>query len=97
MDFLVLSCGTGGGHDAAARNLAGTMTLRGHRAVILNPYTLHSFQLAGKIDRAYVNLVQKAPSVFGAVYAAGAFPFAGVLCQPSDGRDFGRIPGKEPL
>lgn len=71
MDFLVLSCGTGGGHDAAAQTLAGTMTLRGHRAVILNPYTLHSFQLAGKIDRAYVNLVQKAPSVFGAVYAAG--------------------------
>ena len=71
MDSLILSCGTGGGHDAAARALVEAMELRGHRAVMLNPYTLQSRELAGRIDRLYIGSVQKAPSFFGAVYAAG--------------------------
>ena len=49
MDSLILSCGTGGGHDAAARALVEAMELRGHRAVMLNPYTLQSRELAGSI------------------------------------------------
>lgn len=71
MDALILTCGTGGGHNAAASAIAEELTRRGHRAVILNPYTLKSGRLAERIDRAYISLAQRAPTVFGAVYCAG--------------------------
>ncbi len=71
MDVLLLSCGTGGGHDAAARAIAEELRRRGHGAQILNPYTLKSGRLAGGIDRLYVSSVQKTPALFGAVYRLG--------------------------
>ena len=71
MDALILSCGTGGGHDSAARALLEEMELRGHHATMLNPYTLHSDQLAQRINHFYISMVQKTPRLFGAVYTAG--------------------------
>ena len=44
MDALILSCGTGGGHDAAGSAVAEELINRGHHAVMLNPYTLQSEQ-----------------------------------------------------
>ena len=70
MDVLVLSCGTGGGHDAAAGAVADEMTRRGHHAVLLNPYTLHSRQLAETINRIYIAAARKAPRAYGAAYSA---------------------------
>ena len=46
MDVLLLSCGTGGGHNAAARAIAEELRRRGHGAEILNPYSLCSEELA---------------------------------------------------
>lgn len=46
MDALILSCGTGGGHDSAARAIIEEMNARGHRTVLLNPYKLKSDRLA---------------------------------------------------
>lgn len=37
MDALILSCGTGGGHNSAAKALMEEMQHRGHRATLLNP------------------------------------------------------------
>ena len=71
MDALILSCGTGGGHNAAASAIVEELTRRGHRAVMLNPYMLHSRRLAEKIDSLYIKAAQKAPTAFGAVYSAG--------------------------
>ena len=71
MDVLLLSCGTGGGHDAAARAIAEELRRRGHSSQMLNPYTLKSERLAGRIDRLYVGSVQKTPSLFGVVYRLG--------------------------
>lgn len=71
MDALILSCGTGGGHNSAAKALMEEMQHRGHRATLLNPYTLYSDALATKIDRMYVSMVQNRPHLFGAVYSAG--------------------------
>ena len=71
MDALILSCGTGGGHNAAGRALREELIRRGHRAVMMNPYTLRGQNLAGKIDHAYIATAQKAPRAFGAVYGAG--------------------------
>ena len=71
MDALILSCGTGGGHNSAAKAIAAEMHMRGHRTTILNPYTLYSQKLAAKIDSTYVSMVQNRPLLFGAVYSAG--------------------------
>ena len=71
MEVLILSCGTGGGHDSAGAAVAEEVKRRGHHAVMLNPYTLHSDQTADRINRAYLFLAQKAPGMFGAVYGAG--------------------------
>ncbi len=71
MEALILSCGTGGGHNSAGKAVMEELVRRGHHAVMLNPYTLQSGRLAGKIDRIYISTVKKAPRVFGAVYKIG--------------------------
>ncbi len=71
MEALILSCGTGGGHDSAGKAVMEELARRGHHAVMLNPYTLQSSRLAGKIDRVYISTVKKAPRVFGMVYQLG--------------------------
>ena len=71
MDALILSCGTGGGHNAAGSAVAAELIRRGHHAAMFNPYTLRSERLAERIDSLYIETVQKAPTVFGAVYRAG--------------------------
>lgn len=71
MEALILSCGTGGGHNAAAAALKEEMERRGHHVTMFNPYDLHSAALSRKIDHAYVGLVQCAPKLFGVLYQMG--------------------------
>ncbi len=71
MDALILSCGTGGGHDAAGRAVKEELEKRGHHVTMLDPYTLISDHLAEGIGGLYIRLVQKLPKVFGLVYMAG--------------------------
>lgn len=71
MDALILSCGTGGGHDSAAKAILEAMTARGHHAEMLNPYTLKSSRLANGINRTYIAAAQHTPRTFGAVYRLG--------------------------
>lgn len=72
MRFLILSCGTGGGHNDAGRGAAEALTARGHEVVFLRDY----LSLAGpKVNRAvcgtYVETVKRLPRVFRAVYGIG--------------------------
>lgn len=67
MDALIMSCGTGGGHDAAAKALEEELLRRGHAVCRINPYTLKSEKFAHKIDQSYIKLVQRVPKAFGAV------------------------------
>ncbi len=71
MDALILTCGTGGGHNAACRAVYEGLEARGHKATILNPYTLKSQKTADAVDNAYIKLVQKVPHAFGAIYKLG--------------------------
>lgn len=71
MDALILSCGTGGGHNAAGTAIAEELKRRGHRVTMFNPYTLHSKRLAKGINSLYIGIVQKTPAIFGALYGAG--------------------------
>lgn len=71
MRVLILSCGTGGGHNAAANAMKEAFEARGHQAEVLNPYTLKANKLAKLIDVAYVRLVQFSPPLFGLTYRIG--------------------------
>lgn len=83
METLILTCGTGGGHNAAARALAEEFARRGDHAVILNPYTLVSDRLARVIDETYVSAARSAPRLFGSVYQLGDW--------------YRRLPGRSPV
>jgi len=72
MRILILSCGTGGGHNDAGRGAAQALTARGHEAVFLDDYLC----LAGHgVDRAvcgaYIELVRRWPAGFRALYGVG--------------------------
>lgn len=71
MDALILSCGTGGGHNAAGRAIMEELQKRGHHAEMFNPYTLVSDRLAEEVDKLYIKMAQKTPKAFGFVYQLG--------------------------
>lgn len=71
MEALILSCGTGGGHNSAGKAITEELKRRKHNAVMINPYDLRSKKLADCINNTYIFLAQKAPRFFGAVYGAG--------------------------
>ena len=61
MKILILSCGTGGGHNSACMALKKQMENRGHDVETLNPYMLKGRRTAATIDHAYVAMAQKIP------------------------------------
>lgn len=71
MRVLILSCSTGGGHNAAAHAIEEEMRRRGHAVTLLDPYELKGRGLDRKVGDFYIHLVQRAPSVFGAAYRMG--------------------------
>lgn len=71
MNILILSCGTGGGHNAAAAAVKEEMGSRGHSVTMLNPLELCGERAADLVDSAYIKLAQTAPEAFGAVYRLG--------------------------
>ena len=103
MEVLILSCGTGGGHNAAAEALREECERRGDKAVFMDPYALQSDRTVRRVSNAYVSLVQKAPRLFGAAYTpGGALPQAPLalsrlFCQPQSRPRHGGLPGPEPL
>lgn len=68
MNFLILSCKTGGGHDAAANALKQQLELDGHEAFVFDYLTLRSKNTAKKVGSFYVKTVQNIPSAFGVAY-----------------------------
>lgn len=71
MEILILSCGTGGGHNAAGRAVAEELERRGHTVTCLDPFQLVGRHTAGLVGGAYIQLVQRSPRLFGMVYALG--------------------------
>jgi processive 1,2-diacylglycerol beta-glucosyltransferase len=83
MDALILSCSTGGGHNAAGVAIKEELEARGHHVVMIDPYELVSHKLAEEIGGVYVRMVQHSPKLFGVVYSLGSL--------------VRRIPGKSPV
>ena len=71
MDALIFSCGTGGGHNSAANAIKQELLRRGHRVTMLDPYSLSNTRVGSLINQSYINLVKKAPRLFGLVYQLG--------------------------
>lgn len=71
MEALILSCGTGGGHNAAGAAIMEELERRGHHVVMINPYTLCGDALARRIDEAYIVTARRTPRAFGTLYHAG--------------------------
>ncbi|MCM1283410.1 MAG: hypothetical protein NC180_11715 [Muribaculaceae bacterium] len=71
MDALILSCSTGGGHNAAGFAIKEELEARGHRVTMMDPYELVSHKLAEEIAGLYVKMVQRSPKLFGIVYTLG--------------------------
>lgn len=71
MEALILSCSTGGGHNAAAQALVQAFQAKGHQTTFFDPYSLKSNHLAHSIGNAYIKLVQTSPLLFGVIYKIG--------------------------
>lgn len=71
MDALILSCGTGGGHNAAGYAIKEELIRRGHHVEMFDPYMLVGKNVSGAVNNTYINLVQKAPDIFGFIYKIG--------------------------
>lgn len=71
MDALILTCGTGGGHNSAAYAVKETLERAGHHAEVMNPYLLRSKKKAEVIDQVYIHMAQRAPHLFGTAYQLG--------------------------
>lgn len=71
MDALILSVGTGGGHNAAGYAVKEELLRRGHNVEMMNPYDLKSSKTSKIIDNTYIKLVQTVPKAFGLVYFIG--------------------------
>ncbi len=71
MDILILSCGTGGGHNIAGQAVKEEMERRGNRVVMMDPYTLVNDKLGGNVGNVYITMVQRVPWLFGLIYQLG--------------------------
>ncbi len=71
MNILLLSCSTGGGHNASAQAVSEEFIRRGHSVTFIDPYELSGKNTAEYIGNSYVKLVQKSPQLFGSIYNLG--------------------------
>lgn len=71
MEALILSCSTGGGHNAAGAAIESELARRGWKTAMLDPYALLSGSVDQIVGGVYVGIAQKSPKLFGKIYAAG--------------------------
>lgn len=71
MNVLILSCNTGGGHNAAARAVAEALRERGSTCKVVDYLALASDFVSKEVCGAYVSIVNHAPNMFNAIYKAG--------------------------
>ncbi len=72
MKVLVLSCKTGGGHDAAGRAVVQQLQELGEEAYLFDYLTLAGQKVSDRVGGSYVGLVKRVPLVFGLLYRIGA-------------------------
>ena len=68
MKALVLSCSTGGGHNAAAKAVYEALRGQGIQAEYMDAFQLTGENTARRVGNFYVQTVQHVPAAFGAAY-----------------------------
>lgn len=71
MKFLILSCNTGGGHNAAGFAMKQRLEAEGHEAVLFDYLTLAGKGVSRIVGDGYVQIVKTAPHFFGLAYSLG--------------------------
>lgn len=71
MKILILSCGTGEGHNSAAKALAANLKERGMDCEIKDSVSFKSDKAQRKAVSLYNNLIKTSPFIFGCVYKLG--------------------------
>lgn len=71
MDALIMSCSTGGGHNAAAYAIKEELESRGHHADVLDPYKLCGENVDTVVGNSYIRIAQRTPGLFGFIYSLG--------------------------
>lgn len=71
MEALVLSCSTGGGHNACAKAIQEALIKHGDSVTFMDPYSLISKRRAKEVADGYLDLVKVSPNAFGKVYQIG--------------------------
>lgn len=71
MNILIMSCNTGGGHNAAAQAVAQSLRRRGHSCKVVDFLALASDFVSKEVCGAYVTMVNRAPKMFNLLYKAG--------------------------
>ena len=69
MTVLILSCGTGGGHNTAGMAVADELKRRGHTVIFEDAFALVGQTAANVVNNTYIKTVQYVPKAFGAVYS----------------------------
>lgn len=70
MKVLILSCNTGGGHNAAAHAVAEEVRHHGDEAEVLDYLSLAGAKVSGFIGNLYIEIVKRTPVLFGMAYKA---------------------------
>ena len=65
MKVLILSCNTGGGHNAAGAAIAQALEKRGHTAVLTDFLSLAGEKVSKAVCGTYIGMVKNVPLVFG--------------------------------
>ena len=71
MKVLILSCGTGQGHNSAARAVEEALKRRGIECQIADPLSFGRRKTAGVVAAAYNGVIKDAPKAFGVIYKVG--------------------------
>ncbi len=71
MRVLILSCNTGGGHNAAGEAISERIRMMGHEAVMQDVMLLAGRRTSRAVGGAYVGIVKHTPWLFGLLYRAG--------------------------
>lgn len=71
MKPLILSCNTGGGHNAAGKALLEQFRADGIPADFADALAIAGHSVSHRVDRLYVGITTKTPVVFKAMYKAG--------------------------
>lgn len=71
-NILILSCGTGDGHNRAAQAIAEVLQRREILHTFMNPIALYDKRAGRWVDAAYNRMIQRRPGAFNFLYRAGS-------------------------